>query len=433
MLIRNARIVTPSAVTRGAVLITGTSITAVGSEISPPPAATVVEANDLFLLPGLIDVHVHVRDPGAPEKEDWLSATRAALAAGITTICDMPNNTLPTISPQRLYEKREIASHSALCDYALYLGATADNIGLAAQLASDIAGLKIYLASTTGPLLVDDWQTLFQHLRHTPSAIPITIHAEDEECLRTFASVSSHDHNANRPPLCAELALYHVITAARAAHRGVHIAHVSTPHEITILTKARASGIPITCEICPHHLYLTSDDAERLGGWGKVNPPLRSPSDVTALWRLLPYIDLFATDHAPHRPSEKAQPYPFAPSGFSGLETLLPLLLLAVQEGRLRLTDIATMAAFRPAQIFHMHRKGLIAPGYHADLCLVDITQQQCIQPGTLHTKPNDTPFRNWFLPGKVLNVWRRGEQVVSNGHITATPGSGRPLRFHRP
>jgi dihydroorotase len=341
----------------------------------------------------------------------------------------MPNNDPPTTSLERVEEKLSLAADRAVCDFGVYLGATANNIGLAADLAGRIAGLKIYLGSTTGGLLTDDWSVLYRHLRATPTTLPIVVHAEDEQCLRAFAGSSPLDHNANRPPICAELAVQHVIAATRAAGRGAHVAHVSTPEEVAAITAARRHVPGLTCEVCPHHLFLTADDASRLGGWGKVNPPLRPELLVARLWQALPQVDLVATDHAPHTPAQKEGGYAEASAGFPGLETLLPLLLLAVREGRLTLPRLVELTAAAPARLFHLAGKGSIEPGYDADLVLLDPAAETVVDVDDLQTKAKGTPFAGWTLPGSIRKLWRRGELVMRDGALQVGVGGGRQVR----
>jgi dihydroorotase len=342
----------------------------------------------------------------------------------------MPNNDPPTISADRVYEKLALAEQRAVCDFGVYLGATAENVGLAGELAGRIAGLKIYLGSTTGGLLLDDWSLLYHHLRATPANVPVVVHAEDEQCLRTFAGSSLVDHNQNRPPICAELAVAHVITAARAAGRGAHVAHVSTPEEVAAIAAARRSVPDLTCEVCPHHLFLTASDALRLGGWGKVNPPLRPESLVSRLWQALPAVDLIATDHAPHTSTQKQCGYAAAPAGFPGLESLLPLLLLAVREGRLTLPRLVELTSAAPARLFHLAGKGAIAAGLDADLVLLDPAAETVVDAERLETKARGTPFAAWTLPGRIEGLWRRGERVIEGGGLQVEPRSGRRVRL---
>lgn len=409
------------------VLIEGERIAAVGPSLDAAGALR-WDASGLVIMPGLIDAHVHVREPGAAVKEDWESASRAALTGGVTTILDMPNNDPPTIDSGRVREKLDLAKRSSLCDFGVYLGATASNVGLAATLSDDIVGLKVYLGSTTGSLLMDNWRLLYEHLRATPATMPVVIHAEDEECLKVFAGSSADDHDRNRPGLCAELAVAHVIAAARAAGRGAHVAHVSTPCELRAIAAARAFVPDLTCEVCPHHLFLTAADAVRLGGWGKVNPPLRPAADVLELWAELATVDLVATDHAPHTLAEKGRSFVDAPSGFPGLETMLSLLLLGVQHGWVGLPRVAALTSAGPARLFRLQGKGKLAVGYDADIVALDPTAQWLVDGHRLQTKSRWSPFDGWRLPGRVVAVWRRGERVVDEGDIRASPGSGRPV-----
>ncbi len=409
------------------VLVEGERIAAVGPRLDAVGAPR-WDASGLVILPGLIDAHVHVREPGATAKEDWESASRAALAGGVTTILDMPNNDPPTIDAGRVREKLDLAKRSSVCDFGVYLGATASNVGLAARLSKEIVGLKIYLGSTTGSLLLDDWRLLYEHLRATPATMPVVVHAEDEECLKVFAGSSVDDHDRNRPGLCAELAVAHIIAAARAAGRGAHVAHVSTPAELRAIAAARAVVPDLTCEVCPHHLFLTADDAARLGGWGKVNPPLRPAADVLDLWTELGTVDLVATDHAPHTLQEKGQSFADAPSGFPGLETMLSLLLLGVKHGRVGLPRVASLTSAGPARLFRLQGKGVLAAGYDADIVAVDPAAQWQVEGHRLQTKSRWSPFDGWRLPGRPVSVWRRGEHVVDAGQVRASPGSGRPV-----
>ncbi|MGI8913107.1 MAG: dihydroorotase [Chloroflexota bacterium] len=428
-LIHGGHVVTPSGVVRADVHIRDERIAAVGTALSAPGARR-VDATDLLILPGLIDVHVHVREPGATEKEDWHTATLAALAGGVTTILDMPNNDPPTVSAERVQEKLALAAQHAGCDYGVYLGATADNVGLAATLAGAIVGLKVYLGSTTGGLLTDDWSLLYRHLRATPPELPVVIHAEDEQCLRAFAGSSPVDHNQNRPPVCAELAVAHVIAAARAAGRGAHVAHVSTPEEVAAIGAARGHIPGLTCEVCPHHLFLTAEDALRLRGWGKVNPPLRPGSLVARLWDALPLVDVIATDHAPHALAQKQCGYAAAAAGFPGLESLLPLLLLAVREGRLTLPRLVELTAAAPARLFRLAGKGSIAPGVDADLVLLDPAGAAEVRPEQWQTKTRGTPFAGWSLPGRIERLWLRGELRSDGGELLVGNGGGRQVRL---
>ena len=295
-----------------------------------PAAGRTWQAGDgeltVLRLPGLIDPHVHLRDPGAVHKEDWDSGTAAALAGGFTCVLDMPNNTPPMVDEASLLAKEAAAGARARCDYGLHFGAGQANAAEAARLSPRCTGLKLYLDATFGPLRLDDLGSLEQHFAQWPRERPILAHAEG----RTVAAVLFLAHLHDRP---------------------VHICHVSRRDEIELIAAARARGVRVTCEVCPHQMFLTRD-AALTGGYIEVRPRLATREDVDALWAHLPVIDCFATDHAPHTRAEKESQNP--PPGFPGLETALPLWLTAVAAGRLSLDDVVSRMSANPARIFDL-------------------------------------------------------------------------------
>ncbi|MCL4396068.1 MAG: dihydroorotase family protein, partial [Chloroflexi bacterium] len=281
---------------------------------------------------------------------------------------------------------------------------------------------KLYLGSTTGDLLLTEFGPIYRHFRASHS-LPIVVHAEDDESLRYFGSHSaSPRHSARRPPLCAALAVSRALALAEETGRQLHIAHLSTAYEIELVKAAKARGVAVTCEATPQHLFLSAEDEERLGPYGVVNPPLRSPDDARALWKNLDYVDLVATDHAPHTIEEKSAAKP--PSGMPGLETMLPLLLNAASDKRLGLKDVARLTSRNPARVFHLQNKGEIAEGYDADLTLVRLDEEYILRK-PWQTKCNWSPFEGTRVRGRVASVFVRGRQAMSDGKITAEQGSG--------
>ncbi|NTU62989.1 MAG: amidohydrolase family protein, partial [Chloroflexi bacterium] len=260
-------------------------------------------------LPGLIDVHVHLREPGATHKEDYDSGTAAALAGGFTCVLDMPNNTPPITNAETLAAKKQLARLHARCDYGIHLGAGDDNLETAHTLAPQVTGLKMYLDQTFGPLRLDDLASVQQHMERWPADQPVLCHAEG----RTVAAC---------------------ILVAHLTGKHVHICHVSRKDEIDLIRRAKEKGINVTCEVTPHHFFLTDEIANTIGfGRSEVRPRLAKDIDRQALRSSLEVIDCFATDHAPHTLTEKDSPKP--PPGFPGLETALPLYLELVREGLL--------------------------------------------------------------------------------------------------
>jgi carbamoyl-phosphate synthase / aspartate carbamoyltransferase / dihydroorotase len=354
----------------------------------------------MLKLPGLIDPHVHVREPGAIHKEDWDSATQAALAGGFTMILAMPNTKPPITDAETLDLALKAAAKKARCDYAQFLGAGADNAHKTNAIAARTAGLKMYLDQTYGPLRLDDMTLWMDHFAAWPEGLPIVAHAEE----RSIAAV---------------------ILVASMFDRAVHIAHVARREEILLIRKAKEKGLKVTCEVGPHHLFLSEanfkeNGGQLSGGRAEVRPRLANPTDQQALWENLDIIDCFATDHAPHTLEEKDGPNP--PPGFPGLETALPLLLTAVHEGRLSLDDIITRCYTNPQRIFNL-------PEQSDTFIEVDPDQQWIIQASQCFTRCGWTPFEGLPVHGRITRVVLRGKPVFEDQKILAEPGSGRDVR----
>ncbi len=420
VVLHGGEVVTPSGVSRQDILIEGEHIAAVGPDLAAAaPQARRVDVSSLAVLPGLVDVHVHLREPGGEHKEDFYTGTRAALAGGVTTVFAMPNTSPPITSRDTFEDAASRASAQAVCDYGLYIGATPDNADEAARLSHRAVGLKMYIGSSTGDLLVDHFAAQIAHFEVYPRDRVIAVHAEDEDAVRYYAA-----RGVRRPPICAALATAHVLALAEQIGRRLHICHVSTGYELALIRAARARGLDVTCEVTPHHLFMTIDEEQRIGALARVNPPLRGQSDVEALWAQRDVIDMVATDHAPHTLEEKQGGSP--PSGMPGLETALPLLLTAVHEGRLTLPDIARWTAARPAEVFGLRRKGRVAPGFDADLALVDLSAEWTLGNEGLYTRCGWTPFAGRGVRGRIRQVYLRGRQVFVDGRVLAQPGTGR-------
>jgi len=421
ILIRNVQVVSPLGLEETDILIADEIFAAIGRSLRQPIVAEVVEAKGLLALPGLIDVHAHLREPGGEHKEDFYTGTQAALAGGVTTVLAMPNTQPPIIDEASLKATLDLAAKKALCDFGVFVGATPHNHTTARHV-QDAVGLKIYMGSSTGTLLVDRFEDQYAHLAAYPKNRVIAVHAENEEAVQYFAQ-----HKQRRPPLCANLETSRAILMAQSLERSVHICHLSTAQEIATVKEAKQRGVKATCEVTPHHLFLSSGIESHLGALGQMNPPLRSEADVAALWDNLQFVDAIATDHAPHTLEEKNSPTP--PSGVPGLETMLPLLLTAVQQQQLSLAELVRLTATGPARLFDLDRKGAIAPGYDADLVLVDPDIQWTLSASNLLTRCGWTPFEGWRVRGKVERVYTRGRLAFANGQVLAKRGAGRQVQ----
>jgi carbamoyl-phosphate synthase / aspartate carbamoyltransferase / dihydroorotase len=344
-------------------------------------------------LPALVDPHVHLRQPGATHKEDFDSGTAAALAGGFSCVVDMPNNTPPTVDAESLAQKEALAQHHARCDYGIYLGAGVDNVATAAALAPRVAGLKMYLDQTFGSLRLDDLATLVAHAERWPADRPLLCHAEG----RTVAAA---------------------ILAAHLAGRSIHICHVSRQEEIELIRKAKDRGIQVTCEVTPHHLFLSEQNIPHIGERrAEVRPRLATEADRLSLRANLDIVDCFATDHAPHTLAEKDSTQ--APPGFPGLETALSLYLTLVHEGLLTLEQLVEKVATGPRRVF-----GLPEPADSWVEVDPDLTWQ--VRGADLLSRAGWTPFEGWQLRGRVTRVVLRGQECYHQGQLLAQPGTGR-------
>jgi len=351
-------------------------------------------SKELLRLPGLVDPHVHLREPGATQKEDFYTGTCAALAGGYTTVIDMPNNPEPTTTTEALREKIRSASAKTVCDVGFYFGATETNFPEYPMVENEVKGLKIYLDSTHGSLLVDTLQGLVNTFQYWSGQKPILVHAED-------------------------LSVAKVIGLVAIFRKPTHFCHISLESEIELIKKAKEQGLPITCEVTPHHLFLTEEDEKVLKGFGRMKPPLRSGSDVDALWKNLAVVDIIASDHAPHTIEEKQSDNP--PFGVPGLETTLPLLLTAVAENRLTLEKLIELISTNPQRIFRLKSS-------ESTFIEVDLAESCLLDNKNLKTKCGWTPFEGKRVSGRIRRVFLGGRKVFEDGVVLASPGSGKIL-----
>ncbi|MGH2536326.1 MAG: amidohydrolase family protein [Candidatus Promineifilaceae bacterium] len=346
-------------------------------------------------LPGLIDVHTHLRAPGGEHKEDFASGTAAALAGGFTAVLAMPNTTPPLSTPAALQAARAQAGGAIRCDVGLFAGASPAEVGQLAACADFAQALKIYLNDTFGRLRVDELATLQACFEAWPPDKLIAMHAEGQSVAVGIGLAAGYG-------------------------RRVHFCHISRREEIELIASAKGRGLAVSCEVTPHHLFLTAADAERLGRLGDMRPRLGRPEDVEALWEHLETtVDCIATDHAPHTLAEKAAAEP--PPGVPGLETALPLLLTAVHAGRLSLERLVALMADNPRRLYGLPEQ--------PETCIqVELGPAWQLGNEGLYTKCGWTPFAGREVRGRLRRVVLRGQVVYDQGRVLAPPGSGRLL-----
>ncbi len=344
--------------------------------------------NQLLKLPGMVDVHVHLREPGGMQKEDFETGTMAAIAGGYTQILDMPNNIPPTLDTETLEDKIKRANGRIWCDLGFNFGATAKSVKYFKQVYKKVFGLKVYMDPTTGPLLVDKSEGREEVFKSWKSDLPIMVHAEGET---------------------VDIA----IKLAKKYKKKLHVCHVAM-NQLNTINRARKDGLKISCEVCPHHLFLNKKNVKRLGPLGIMKPSLFSKEDQQELWRNLDKIDMISTDHAPHTLEEKFdQREP--KFGVPGLETTLPLMLTAVKKGLLTVERLIEMTSASPRKIFKL-------PNQPNTYILVDTSKTFRISDDNLFTKSNWTPFKGMIGHAKVVKVVLRGQTIFENGKFIGEP-----------
>lgn len=362
-------------------------------------------AQNLMLFPALIDPHVHFRVPGGEHKEDWETGARAAIAGGVTTVFDMPNNDPPCTTEERFKEKNrliqtQISKAAIPLRYRLFFGADANTLHELPKVKDRIAGLKIYMGSSTGNLLMADRGALEEAFRIAGQhGILVAVHAEDEELIQLNQKKHAGNedpsvHSAIRNPATAARSVALAIELAKKHKVKLYIVHVSSRAELELIRAAKKEGLPVYAEAAPHHLFLSDSSYSQLGTKGLVNPPLRAKSDCEALWEAVndETIDTIGTDHAPHTLEEKNRPYGSAPSGFPSIELYFPLLLNAYHEKKLSLEQIVSLTHTRPQEIFDLP--------LNEDIVLVDLNKKKTVEDAHLKTKAKWSPYAGWTLQG---------------------------------
>jgi dihydroorotase len=407
-------------------------IAALGN-LSTADAGETIDATGLTILPGVIDTQVHFREPGAEHKEDLESGSRAAVMGGVTAVFEMPNTNPVTTTAEALADKLARACGRMHCDHAFWVGGTAGNVDLIPELERlpGAAGIKVFMGSSTGDLLVPDDESVRRILQRTRRRA--AFHAEDEDRLRARLGErrvgDASSHPVWRDEEAALSATRRLVAIARATGAMIHVLHVSTAEEMRFLADHKDVA---SVEVTPQHLTFSSDDYRRLGTYLQMNPPVRNQRHREAIWAGVSdgTADILGSDHAPHTHEEKAKPYPQSPSGMPGVQTLVPVMLDHVARGRLSLQRFMDMTSAGPARLFGIAGKGRIAVGYDADLTIVDLKRQATITDAWIASRCGWSPYAGQIVAGWPVGTIIRGVRVMWEGELPAR-GTGRPVRFH--
>ncbi|MFE1359835.1 allantoinase AllB [Streptomyces harbinensis] len=417
-------------------------IAAVGEGLAARAArdVRVVDAAGLLVLPGLVDVHVHFREPGMTEKEDFASGTRAAAAGGVTTVVDMPNTVPPVATAEEFRRKLNLVAPKAHVDFGLYGMLGQDNAEeMTAMAELGAMGFKLFMGQTTGDNRCPDDAAIFRGLEAAAAAgLVVGAHAENDHLLRMFIDrlrasgrTDPRAHLASRPAFVEVEAVTRIVTMATEAGTKLHIHHLSTGAGLRRVRDLRADGHRVSVEALVAHLLLDDSAYDTHGNLIKLNPPIRPAENVAELWAGIARgdVDVIATDHAPHTPAEQAEQDVWcAHGGFIGVETMLPLLLTAAAQDRLSVEDIVRLCSYTPARRWSMPGKGQLAPGFDADFVLVDPDATGTVDPATMHSRHNVTPYEGRPLTGAVVATYLRGESVCDKSGIVGAP-RGRHVR----
>ena len=391
-----------------------------------------IDATGLHILPGVIDSQVHFREPGLEHKEDLETGSRAAVMGGVTTVFEMPNTNPQTTTPEALADKVRRGTGRMHCDFAFWVGGTHENAADVPELERlpGAAGIKVFMGSSTGSLLVADDAGVEAILKRTRRRA--AFHSEDEYRLNERKPLriagDPRSHHVWRDEIAALRCTERLVAIARRARAQIHVLHISTREEIEFLRDCKDVA---SCEATPHHLTLSADDYARLGTKLQMNPPVRGPEHREGVWRGVAQgiIDVLGSDHAPHTLVEKAKPYPESPSGMTGVQTLVPVMLDHVAAGRLTLARFVDLTSAGPARLFGMVGKGRIAAGYDADLTVVDLKRRETIRDSWIASRCGWTPYDGKTVTGWPVGTFVRGRRVMWEGEL-ATPSQGAPARF---
>ncbi|MDH5663972.1 MAG: dihydroorotase family protein [Candidatus Bathyarchaeota archaeon] len=441
MVLHNAKIYIRGRIVEAGLAIDDGRIFKIAKETNLPSASAKLNLKGHVTLPGLIDSHVHLRNQQLAYKEDFFSGTAAAAAGGVTLTIDMPNNKPVTMDSISLRERMKLAERRAVVNVAFYSAFPQKLEEVPSIIKEGAMAFKLYMSEKIGGLDVDDDKLLLQAFNKIAKmGVPVAVHAEDRKILETkrreMEKTGRKDveaYSKARPPEAEAQAIRRIAQLAKKSGVQVHFCHVSSAIGLNAFLTAKKDGFPVTCEVTPHHLLLSSEHLKRYRTLALTNPPLRTKKDVIALWSALKqgFIDALASDHAPHTVEEKEVESVWdAKPGIPGLETILPLLLTQVSEGRLTIADLVRLTSEKPAEIFNLRNRGCLEEGNWADIVVVDINRKYKIDSSNFYSKAKYSPFDGWSVKGKPTKTFVNGQLVMDEGEIVAKPGTSQIVRW---
>jgi len=415
----------------------------IGKETHMPKADETINLRNLLVLPGLIDVHVHLRDEGKAYKEDFYTGTAAAAVGGITTVLDMPNNAPVTMSAETLKNRVQIAKRKALVNVGFYSEFPTNSDEVASIVAEGAVAFKLFMACQIGGLNIDDDEALQEAFRKVGELdVSVAVHAEDKAMLmdaeEKLKKTMRHDAAAFLKAHSERVelkAVERLLKISPKTNMHLHFCHITTKPGLDAVVEAKKSGRAVTCEVTPHHLLLSNKDFERYGSLLAMMPPLRSKSHIEALWKGIAdgWVDVIGSDHAPHAFEEKSASSIWEVKvGVPGLETTLPLMLTMTRKNRLSLVQVVSLLSEKPAEIFNLTDRGRLEQGKKADLVAIDFNQKFTIDASKFHSKAKYSPYDGWEVQGKPVKTFVNGLLIMDEQEIVAKAGSGGIIRRDR-
>jgi dihydroorotase len=415
----------------------------IGKATQMPKADETINLKNLLVLPGLIDVHVHLRDEGKAYKEDFYTGTAAAAAGGMTTVLDMPNNAPVTMSTETLKNRMQIAERRVLVNVGFYSEFPNDLNEVKGIVAQGAVAFKLFMANQVGGLNIDDDQALKDAFEKVGElGIPVAVHAEDRvslkkaedklksaNCADVAAFLKAHSESVELK------AIQHLLAISAQINMHLHFCHLTTEEGLNAIVEEKKSGRAVTCEVTPYHLLLSNADFGHYGTSIVTMPPLRSENNREALWKGISngWVDVLGSDHAPHTMREKSAGNVWdVKVGIPGLETTLPLMLTMVRKNRLSLLRVVELLSEKPAEIFNLKNRGRLEQGKIADLTVVDFNQKFKIDASKFHSKAKYTPFDGWEVQGRPVKTFVNGRLIMDEQEIVAKAGSGEIIRGGR-
>jgi len=446
LVVRGGYIVDSEFVYKAGIAINAGKIVAIGSDESMPSATRTIDVHGMFVLPGIIDAHVHFREPGLEYKEDFSSGSTAAVCGGVTSVCDMPNVKPPTQDAASFKLKLQRGLEKSLVDFAIFGVVLPTNMDKIQELKEEgVIGFKIFMGETVGNLpSPDDWELVESFREIAKTGLRVGVHAENRSItthlVSQFKDAGKNDpifHLLSRPSISEAEAIQRAVLFADYSKAKLHIFHTSSSEGVDVIRRAKREGSEVTAETCPHYLLLDGEDGLRkMGPLMKMNPPVRTLDNAEALWRGLKdrTIDMITTDHSPHSHQEKFNANIWeAIAGWPGVETFLPLMLTEVDKGRLPLNEIARYMSEQPARVWGFYpQKGRIGIGSDGDLTVVDLKKEWIIRSENLHSKSKFTPFDGWKVKGSIEYTIVRGDVLFEQGQVTPDGHKARLITHQR-